>query len=317
MVDTFEGSSRKMSRRRDNSGEPLLMLDVENYRKYKHRPRVKQQDPTPPSSSATSNPSSQNMKEHHSSASTSYSSKSTSTPSSKAFNPSIQRMKQQSSTSRSSLTPASKVKSILKKRKYPTKDNLASILSDPSTFDFNLTRQLPPSNTLHHRQLTPPSPSPSSTYPQQVPFISISGSEQHGSHANPSSSSNHTLETEAMVPRVNRTVQFLPNGLNHHPSSSSSSLPPHDQSIQQQHSTRTIRSDLFNRQEIVFDLDFRSEMSYNWGKDIQCVETVIKNGPSLYAIVRWNDNVLAMYPTHLVQRRCHMKVSNSMQMIGF
>lgn len=303
-----------MSRRRDNSAEPLLMLDVKNCRKYKRRPRVKQQDPTPPSSSATSNPSSQNMKEHHSSASTSYSSKSTSTPSSKAFNPSLQKMKQQISTSRSSLTPASNVKSILKKRKYPTKDTLASILSDSSTFDFNLTRQLPPSNTLHHRQSTPPSPSPSpsSTYPQQVPFISISGSAQHGSHANPSSSSSssHTPETEAMVPRVNRTVQFLPNGLNHHPSSSS--LPPRDQSIQQQHSTRTIRSDLFNRQEIVFDLDFRSEMSYDWGKDIQCVETVVKNGPSLYAIVRWNDNVLAMYPTHLVQRRCHMKVSNSM-----
>lgn len=292
-----------MSRRKGNSDEPLLMLDVtHNIRKHKHRHTVKQQPSTskpistPPSSSSSPPPS----------------------PSAATESPPI--MQQPTATSNSESTPPSssspaaskqplQLKSILKKRKRLTRKDLSSITSDLSTFNFDaLTLSPTPPSSTSRRQQQPSSPSSSSTQPQQVPSVSFSEPIQDPAR---SSSSSLTPEPEALVPRVKRTVEFMtpapispPEDDTSHHHAPAASL---NQSIQQL-ADRTTQSDLFKGQEVIFDLDFRSELSYDWESEIQCVETVIRNGTSLYAIVRWKDNALAMYPTQLIQRRCHMKV---------
>lgn len=302
-MDIKEAPNHKMSRRKGNSDEPLLMLDVtHNIRKHKHRHTVKQQPSTskpistPPSSSSSPPPS----------------------PSAATESPPI--MQQPTATSNSESTPPSssspaaskqplQLKSILKKRKRLTRKDLSSITSDLSTFNFDaLTLSPTPPSSTSRRQQQPSSPSSSSTQPQQVPSVSFSEPIQDPAR---SSSSSLTPEPEALVPRVKRTVEFMtpapispPEDDTSHHHAPAASL---NQSIQQL-ADRTTQSDLFKGQEVIFDLDFRSELSYDWESEIQCVETVIRNGTSLYAIVRWKDNALAMYPTQLIQRRCHMKV---------
>lgn len=326
-MDTKEAPHHRMSRRKSNNDEPLLMLDVtHNVRKHKHRHKVTQQTPTSKSISTPPSSPPSILKQH------TPTTKSISTPSSPSSPPSTASesppiMKQKTSTSNSKSTSSSSAaskqpsqpKSILKKR--ISRRDLASITSDLSTFDFDALTLSPTPSSSTTRQQKPSStpsspPSPSSSHPQQVPYVSFSEPVQDPT---PSSSSSQTPEPEALVPRVKRTVEFITptsalvspkndTSRHHHtPSSFPLSL---NQSLQQ-HAERTIQSDLFKGQEIIFDLDFRSELSYDWENEIKCVETVIKNGASLYAIVRWKDNALAMYPTQLIQRRCHMKVSRT------
>ena len=39
--------------------------------------------------------------------------------------------------------------------------------------------------------------------------------------------------------------------------------------------------------EVIFDLDFRTELSWNWKEDVRTVEAVTREGPILYGVVRW------------------------------
>lgn len=310
-MDIKATPNHKMSRRKGNSDEPLLMLDVtHNIRKHKHRHTVKQQPSTskpistPPSSSSPPSPSAASEQPPIIEQPIT-TSNSKSTPPSSPSSPSTSKQQPQ-------------LKSILKKRRRLTRKDLSSITSDLSTFDFDaltLSPTPPSSTTRRQQQPSSSSPSTSTQQPQQVPSVSFSEPLQDPAR---SSSSSLTPEPEALVPRVKRTVEFTtptptsvlsPEDDTSHHHAPAASL---NQSIQQQHADRTIQPDLYKGQEVIFDLDFRSELSYDWESEIQCVETVIKIGALLYAIVRWKDNALAMYPTQLIQRRCHMKVRENM-----
>ncbi|KAI7874217.1 chromo-domain-containing protein [Lichtheimia hyalospora FSU 10163] len=290
-MDNDETPNYQSSRRKNKSDEPLLMLDtaMKNTGKNKRHHMVLEQNPTgkriSTSSSAVSKPSST---------------------------------------------------AIL--RRPPTKKELASITSDLTSFDFDALilspppplitqqqQQSPPSSISQQQQQSPPpsiiqqqqqplpplSPSPSTSHPQQVPSISISDSAQHNTHINASSSSSsshQTPEPEAVVPPTRHSMESSAiisqqyDTIHHH----ASSLSSHTQSIPR--SNQTTQLDPSKEQEIIFDLDFRCELSYDWENEIKHIETVVKEGNSLYAIVRWNDDVLAMYPTQLIHRRCHMKL---------
>ena len=39
--------------------------------------------------------------------------------------------------------------------------------------------------------------------------------------------------------------------------------------------------------EVIFDLDFRTELSWDWKEDVHTVEAVTREGPIMYGVVRW------------------------------
>ncbi|KAI8149752.1 hypothetical protein BJV82DRAFT_589158 [Fennellomyces sp. T-0311] len=87
----------------------------------------------------------------------------------------------------------------------------------------------------------------------------------------------------------------------------SSQRRPHRQSPPQRRSSQRQQSEE-ETEEVIFDLDFRTELSWNWERSISSVEAVTHEGPVLYGVVRWNDGTLAMYPTSLIRRRCAQKL---------
>ncbi|ORY96141.1 hypothetical protein BCR43DRAFT_491136 [Syncephalastrum racemosum] len=78
------------------------------------------------------------------------------------------------------------------------------------------------------------------------------------------------------------------------------------QSSDAQHTQQTsIQNVPFQRNmRVIFDLGYRTGIDWDWKKNIKSVEEVFNESGTLYGVVRWNDDRLAMYPTDLIRRRC-------------
>ncbi|KAI7858495.1 hypothetical protein BDC45DRAFT_498485 [Circinella umbellata] len=84
--------------------------------------------------------------------------------------------------------------------------------------------------------------------------------------------------------------------------------PSPSQQQQQQHEMVDWSDEHNEPDEVIFDLDFRTDLSWDWKESIHTVEAVTREGPVIYGVVRWNDDTLSMYPTDLIRRRCPQKL---------
>ncbi|KAI9498208.1 hypothetical protein BDB00DRAFT_925437 [Zychaea mexicana] len=166
-----------------------------------------------------------------------------------------------------------------------------SITSDPLVSALEQNSE-PPSRV--HIQLSSPVPAPALT------LASASTPPQHSSTTNGLSTYNsfvHTGFNEGMQDTARDDSVSFTSDVEDEESlalSTSEQQPPSNSSASTATTTASVptpSSTMWSGDsgvdEIIFDLDFRIELSWDWKTSVRCIEAVTQEGPVLYGVVRW------------------------------